>query len=257
MDSRSHNPRGLRICDECGVAASAGDVACAFCGSTLTMPSVAPPQRQTLEAAADNVSRPFSEEKADSGTANVAAVSWIRFSAFAVDVIFVAIFSFIIVFAEAIINFITGFSASFFLSDIINIVKRTIEEITGFKSSFFTGSSPYERFVLVTLVITPLMYFFILNSGNRQTLLKKLFGIRTVNMQGRGLGYGKSFIRFLLTFSGILMFFILPNIGLSVDASAGLSFLVLLVDALPSVFRKDRRTIHDLLVNTQVINTNV
>ncbi len=54
MDSRSHNPRGLRICDECGVAASAGDVACAFCGSTL--------KRQPLEVP-NNVSRPRSKKK--------------------------------------------------------------------------------------------------------------------------------------------------------------------------------------------------
>ncbi len=181
---------------------------------------------------------------AGSGTTNVAAKPCTRVFAFALDFILVNIVSFIITIVVLLIVS-------------INELMRSFRENTD-----FVNSSGLPVIFWVTVAITMLLqiaYFGILNAKNRQTLFKKLLGIRAVGMQGEGLEYGKSFTRAFLTYIGILLsslgFYLANFAEVQVGIFFGVGFLILLADALTSVFREDRFTLHDLAASTRVINT--
>ncbi len=176
---------------------------------------------------------------AGSGTDKVAGKPCVRVLAFALDLILVAIVSSII---TILVSFIVSPAETWmFLRESANFTD--LEEL------------PIPSWVIAGIpVLLQIAYLGILNAKNRQTLFKKLFGIRTVDMQGKGLEYGKSFTRAFLTYMGILLISIGTYLGLLGSIVYVLGSLIFLVDAF-SILRRDNRTLHDLLAGTRVVNT--
>ena len=105
------------------------------------------------------------------------------------------------------------------------------------EGSFIT----YVYAVLALLIVfgLPVYYFTYMHGKYGQTLAKKLFRIKVVQINGASISYNTAFGRtIVIVLLGIL------------------SILGLIADIIPMLVRKDRRTLHDLATGTMVIKVD-
>lgn len=118
---------------------------------------------------------------------------------------------------------------------------------------------------IVSVVILILYYVVYPYYNNGQTLGKKLFKIRIKKVNDDNLSMNDLLIRAMINNS---IFFSIVNIGLIIFSSKDMylasssflttiQYLVMFVSLIMIIFTKSKQGVHDKIVNTLVVNTNV
>ena len=115
------------------------------------------------------------------------------------------------------------------------IFGKTFFNEVSFNSDFIACFAEVVRNFIINILVS-ISYETVLIGYNGQTIGKLLTKIKVVNIDGSQLSYSKSFGRVISKFLNILTF--------------GIGYLFV-------AFRKDKRGLHDLIVDTKVIIKNL
>lgn len=128
-------------------------------------------------------------------------------------------------------------------------------------SKYYYKLQKYSLSTNIIEIFCLIGYFIVLNISTKgQTLGKKLMKIRIVPNNGK-IDWKNYLIRMVIlngTWVTIISFVLLFTVGeyslyISSVVMTYLSYLVLIIDVLMMMFRKDERSLHDILSNTKVI----